>query len=89
MHENNPCRCGAQAKSLIGAGMVDPENLVLDLAAYGTIREITGKTIGELEVLVDNETSKENVSRAASGQGWSVADVLEENNEFTLKLTKR
>jgi RNA polymerase sigma factor (sigma-70 family) len=49
IHENNPCTCGAQSKSLISAGMVDPKNLILDQGSYGTIREITGKTISELE----------------------------------------
>ena len=41
---------------------------------------------GELEVLVDNEVSKENVSRAARHEGWTVADVKEEAGEFRLIL---
>ncbi len=46
------------------------------------------KGSGEIEVLVDNEASRENVSRAAQSQGWSV--VLDEldGGEFRLSLAK-
>ena len=53
------------------------------LMATSKMREM--KT-GELEVLVDNEVSKENVSRAAKHEGWKVAEVKEEAGEFRLIL---
>jgi TusA-related sulfurtransferase len=53
------------------------------LMATSKMREM--KT-GELEVLVDNEVSKENVSRAAKNEGWKVAEVKEEAGEFRLIL---
>lgn len=44
---------------------------------------------GEIEVLVDNEASRENVGRAAQSQGWSV-DVREDaEGEFRLLLQKQ
>ncbi|MBI5249192.1 MAG: sulfurtransferase TusA family protein [Desulfomonile tiedjei] len=43
---------------------------------------------GELEVLVDNEVSKENVSRAASKEGWELAQVREEAEEYHLLLRR-
>ncbi len=43
---------------------------------------------GEIEVLVDNEVSRENVSRAANGQGWEVTDIKEEADEYRLVLKK-
>ena len=41
-----------------------------------------------LLVLVDTETSKENVSRAAVSQGWKVSDVQEEGEAYRITLKK-
>jgi len=48
------------------------------------------KTSGEnsLLILVDTETSKENVSRAAVSRGWKVARIEEEGDEFRITITK-
>lgn len=44
---------------------------------------------GEIEVLVDNEASRENVGRAAQSQGWTV-DIREETGgDFRLVLKKQ
>lgn len=43
---------------------------------------------GEIEVLVDNEASRENVGRAAQSQGWTVAVADLDNGEFRLDLAK-
>jgi TusA-related sulfurtransferase len=43
---------------------------------------------GQMEVVVDNEVSRENVSRAARHEGWEVADVKEESGEYTLTLKR-
>ena len=43
---------------------------------------------GEIEVLVDNAGSRENVSRAATKQGWEVAAVKEEAEEYHLLLKR-
>lgn len=55
------------------------------LMALSKMREM--KT-GELEVLVDNEVSKENVTRAAGKEGWDVAQVREEAEEYRLVLRR-
>jgi len=55
------------------------------LMALSKMREM--KT-GELEVLVDNEVSKENVTRAAGKEGWDVAQIREETEEFQLVLRR-
>lgn len=44
--------------------------------------------VGEIEVLVDNEASRENVGRAAHSQGWTVAVAELDNGEFRLDLAK-
>ena len=41
-----------------------------------------------LLILVDTETSKENVSRAAVSQGWEVSDVQEEGGAYRIILKK-
>ena len=43
---------------------------------------------GTLVVLVDTETSKENVSRAATSQGWRVDAVSEAEGSFRLELVR-
>ena len=43
---------------------------------------------GEIVILVDTDTSKENVSRAARSQGWQVKDVLEEGGGYRITISK-
>ena len=42
----------------------------------------------EIEIVVDNEASRENVSRAATSQGWTVSLTELAENESQLLLTK-
>ena len=42
----------------------------------------------ELEILVDNEASRENVGRAAQSRGWTVTASEEVGQDFRLVLTK-
>jgi len=39
---------------------------------------IKGLEGGEVQVIVDNEVSRENVSRAAGSQGWEIREELRE-----------
>jgi tRNA 2-thiouridine synthesizing protein A len=55
------------------------------LMALSKMREM--KT-GELEVLVDNEVSKENVTRAATKEGWELAEIRDEAEECHLLLRR-
>lgn len=43
---------------------------------------------GEIEILVDTDTSKENVSRAATSKGWQVAEIRSEGSDYRLTITK-
>jgi TusA-related sulfurtransferase len=43
---------------------------------------------GEIVILVDTDTSKENVSRAARSQGWQVKEVLEEGGGYRVTISK-
>jgi len=43
---------------------------------------------GEMAILVDTDTSKENVSRAARSQGWQVKEVLQEGGGYQITISK-
>lgn len=67
-------------KTIDARGLSCPEPVILTRQAMAS---------GEAgyEVLVDNNTSKENVTRYAEHQGYKVS-VAEADGEFTLTLTK-
>jgi len=43
---------------------------------------------GEIEIVVDNEVSRENITRAATNQGWGVTEVKEDGEECRLRLKR-
>jgi tRNA 2-thiouridine synthesizing protein A len=43
---------------------------------------------GQITILVDTDTSKENVLRAAASQGWQDAGVQEQSGEYQITLNK-
>jgi TusA-related sulfurtransferase len=53
-----------------------------------TLEEITKLTKGDIEILVDTETSKENVSRAAESRKWRVEEIQEEGEGYRVKIKK-
>jgi TusA-related sulfurtransferase len=63
-------------------GLSCPEPVLLTLE---TIKKL-GK--GEVEILVDTDTSKENVSRAAQSIGWQILKILEEEKEYKITIKK-
>lgn len=62
-------------------GLSCPQPVLLALEAMKKINK------GEMVVLVDTDTSKENVSRAATTQGWDV-EVEKGQEEYRLVLKK-
>jgi tRNA 2-thiouridine synthesizing protein A len=53
-----------------------------------TMEKLRTLTQGELVVLVDTDTSRENVSRAAASLGWQVKAVQPEGDEYRITLQK-
>jgi len=53
-----------------------------------TLDEIKKVNKGEIEVIVDTDTSKENVSRAAESQGWQVKEIKEEGEGYRIIIRK-
>lgn len=71
-------------KSTVDArGLSCPQPVLLTL---NKIREL-GE--GSIEVLVDNEASLENVSRAARRQGWEVPKTERIDEDYRLILERR
>ncbi|MDD4996726.1 MAG: sulfurtransferase TusA family protein [Syntrophales bacterium] len=70
------------AKTVDARGLSCPQPVLM------TLDEIkTGKS-DEIVVMVDNDASKENVSRAAVSRGWVVDEIDEKEGVFSLKIRK-
>lgn len=67
-------------KTLDARGLSCPEPVVM-------IRKAMESKENSYQIVVDNPTAKENVSRYAEHQGYTVA-VSEANDEYTLTITK-
>lgn len=53
-----------------------------------TLNEINDRDKGEITVMVDTETAKENVTRAAGKKGWDVVDIQIEETDIKMTLKK-
>ena len=63
---------------------VDARGLSCPQPVLMTMDEIKKVDKGKIEVLVDTDTSKENVSRAAQSKGWQVKDVQEKGEGYKI-----
>jgi TusA-related sulfurtransferase len=70
------------------AEIVDASGLSCPQPVLMTLNKIKALNKGEIEVFVDTDTSKENVSRAAQSQGWEVADVTESGGGYEILIKK-
>jgi len=68
--------------------IVDASGLSCPQPVIMTLDKIKALSKGEIEVLVDTDTSKENVSRAAQSQGWEVAEITESGAGYRLLIKK-
>jgi len=68
--------------------LVDARGLSCPQPVIDTLDALKRLGSGEVEVLVDTQTSKENVSRAANSQGWQVSQESEEGDTYRLVLAK-
>jgi len=68
--------------------IVDARGLSCPQPVLMTMDVIKKTAAGQVEVLVDTETSKENVTRAAASQGWRVKDVRPDGIGYKLTLVK-
>ena len=67
---------------------VDARGLSCPQPVLMTMDEIKKVDKGEILVLVDTDTSRENVSRAATSQGWEIKNVREEGEGYQITIIK-
>ena len=70
------------------AATVDARGLSCPQPVLMTLEAIKSGQDSELLVLVDTDTSKENVSRAAESQGWRIGEVSSEGEEYRITVQK-
>lgn len=70
------------------AEIVDARGLSCPEPVLLTLETIKRVSKGEIEVIVDTDTSKENVSRAAVSMGWQVETIEKEGAGFRVKIKK-
>jgi tRNA 2-thiouridine synthesizing protein A len=64
-------------------GLSCPQPVLLVLNA------LKSDTDGEMIVLVDTDTSRENVTRAVTSQGWKVKNVAAEGEGYSMNIGKK
>jgi tRNA 2-thiouridine synthesizing protein A len=70
------------ATTIDARGLSCPQPVLLTMSR---IKELSS---GELDILVDNEASRENVIRAASSQGWRVLKSEAQGEDFIVCIRK-
>jgi TusA-related sulfurtransferase len=68
--------------------IVDASGLSCPQPVLMALSKIKSLNKGEIEVLVDTDTSKENVRRAAESQGWKVAEITESGTGYKVLIKK-
>jgi tRNA 2-thiouridine synthesizing protein A len=68
--------------------IVDARGLSCPQPVLLAISRMKAKASGDIEVIVDNEVSRENVSRAARSRGWEVRDEQRRGDDYHLTLTR-
>ncbi|MBM4286352.1 MAG: preprotein translocase subunit TatB [Deltaproteobacteria bacterium] len=63
-------------------GLSCPQPVLITLEKLKTLNQ------GQVVVLVDTDTSRENVLRAAATLGWQAGDIQVEGSEYRLTLKK-
>jgi tRNA 2-thiouridine synthesizing protein A len=65
---------------------VDARGLSCPQPVILTMNKIKGLGSGEIEVLVDTDTSRENVTRAAISKGWKIKDIKPDGTGYKIMI---
>jgi len=68
--------------------IVDARGLSCPQPVLLTVNEIKKVKKGEIVVLVDTDTSKENVSRIAVSQGWTLKGVEPDGTGYRISIAR-
>lgn len=72
----------------MSSNLVDARGLSCPQPVILTLDKIKQLTTGELVIMIDTDTAKENVSRAATAQGWAIADIQPEDEGYRIMIRK-
>ncbi|MEN6321104.1 MAG: sulfurtransferase TusA family protein [Syntrophaceae bacterium] len=70
------------------SSVIDARGLSCPQPVILTLNRLKEMDKGQIDVLVDTDTSKENVSRAATSKGWQVKDVQPDGEGYRVILEK-
>jgi len=73
---------------MVMSSTVDARGLSCPQPVIMTLDEIKKTEQGQIVILVDTDTSKENVTRAARQKGWEAVDVEPEGEGYRITLTR-
>ncbi|NLP30032.1 MAG: preprotein translocase subunit TatB [Clostridiales bacterium] len=68
--------------------LVDARGLSCPQPVIKTLNAIKTADESEIVVLVDTDTAKENVARAAKSKGWNEIDIKEEQDGYRITISK-
>jgi tRNA 2-thiouridine synthesizing protein A len=68
--------------------LVDARGLSCPQPVLMTLAQIKKTSSNEVEIIVDNDVSRENVCRAAQSQGWNISEILEEPEQYRIMISK-
>lgn len=71
------------------SAIVDARGLSCPQPVILALDEMKKQNSGEIEILVDTDTSKENVSRAAASKGWEIKEIQDSGEGYRLIIEKR
>jgi len=67
---------------------VNAEGLSCPQPVLMTLNKIKEIKKGKIVVIVDTDTSKENVKRAAESQGWKLIDIKQKETGYHLTISR-
>lgn len=70
------------------SNIIDAKGLSCPQPVMLTLNEIKQSATDEIIVLVDTDTAKENVSRAAKTQNWKTVKIIQEDDAYRIILRK-
>jgi tRNA 2-thiouridine synthesizing protein A len=68
--------------------VVDARGLSCPQPVILTLDTIKNFDKGEMEILVDTDTAKENVIRAVKSKGWQIKEIKEEGEAYRITAIK-
>lgn len=70
------------------AATVDARGLSCPQPVIMILKEIETGNENEIVVMVDTDTSKENVIRAAESRGYRINDIISEGEDYRIQITR-